>query len=555
MEFVVDFISLEEAAEQLDIPDSLLRQWVKKGFARASRRGGSYVLRTSEVERLQRNPSPEMTVSMELEAAAARPIRKPEPEANAEDGSTHDEPAAKIEEVPVQRPRVLPPRPRSEENWQVQDRRKRNGRRGTDFSLESLHNEVRLAVEEALDVLDGRIDRFHETLESTLRAHRSSAQDFDGRQAEQLERLERLAEKLVLPAPNVVEIAVPAPADTAELDELRQRVNHLEEVREEFRSRLEDSEKRRVKAESDLDRRARDWDTALHSRSSEYEATASELAEKDSALRSAQENLERERQRNEEIEKALQKNQENLRQSRAENDQLRSDLESLQAVHSSSASNQGLLEQERSRQLEILSSELSELRRAHARSEAYSADLQEKLDDANRALDSAQARSRETEIGRDLEQQQLKSLEVSLEAHRQREEELNQEVRRYKEQVTGLQFKLQMQTQGGATGSVDDSRKQMERLAEMEAQMFEKDRLINQSYRELSELRGKLEEQQRVFYELQQHTEKEKEEWSQVVAQQLRVAGELTHQRQLQQPAAPAEKSRWGLFKARGDAT
>ncbi|CAN0337675.1 unnamed protein product, partial [Phaeothamnion confervicola] len=299
-------------------------------------------------------------------------------------------------------PRVLPPRPRSEENWQVQDRRKRNGRRGTDFSLESLHNEVRLAVEEALD---------------------------------QLDRLERLAEKFVAPAPNVVEIAVPAPADTAELDELRQRVNHLEEVREEFRARLEESEKRRVKAESELDTRARDWDSALHSRSSEFEAAASELADKESALRGAQETLERERLRGDEIEKALQKNQENLRQSRAENDQLRSDIENLQAVLSSSNSNQGLLEQERSRQLEA-------------------------------------------------GQQQLKSLEAALEGHRQREEELNQEVRRFKEQVNGLQFKLQMQTQGGATGSVDDSRKQMERLAEMEAQMFEKDRLINQSYRE-----------------------------------------------------------------------
>ncbi|MCW5870041.1 MAG: helix-turn-helix domain-containing protein, partial [Candidatus Eremiobacteraeota bacterium] len=112
-----DFLSLEESAEQLGVSDGQLRSWIKRGLARATRRGGDYLLRPSEVDRLRHSP-----------------------------------PSAE-EAAPAQRPRVLPPR--SEKNPDTfageRDRRRRMGRRASDFTLEILHQEIKSAIGAAME--------------------------------------------------------------------------------------------------------------------------------------------------------------------------------------------------------------------------------------------------------------------------------------------------------------------------------------------------------------------------------------------------------------------
>ena len=583
---MVDFISLEEAAEQLDIPESLLRQWVKKGFARASRRGGGYVLRTTEVDRLLANPVPAS------ESALSGESESPFPRSSTEDAMLSEEERAlrpNSEDVAPQRPKVLPPRPRSEEQWPAKDRRNRMGRRGSDFSLESMNSEVRSAVEQSLDMLDGRLNGFHYNLEQTLAAHQDSLAASYLRMNEHWERVAQLLENPPsAPAPSpdkhaLLKLEAEVERRTAELrqksaevdelrkrcadvDELRRRCAEVDELRrrcaevDELRKRCTelDELRKRCAEVDDLRKRCAEVDE-LRKRGAELEDVRGRAADADDLRQRVvhlekvreefrlrlEESAEQERVRRGEFEAAFLKNQEALRLSQAENEDLQKKLRSRD-------SSLGLIEQERARQIEVLAAELAQLRDLRERTEESRSILEDQLNHTNSRLDQAQERNRELEGVLSASQERMSQMEASVQGNRQREDELSQEVRRWKEQVNGLQFKLQMQGQGGASHSVEESRRLMERLAEMEGQMFEKDRLISQSYRELSELRSKLDEQQRVFYELQQQTDKEKEEWSQVVAQQLRVTGELNNQRQ-QQPSSPQEKGRWGLFKLRGD--
>lgn len=431
-----DFLSLEESAEQLGVSDGQLRSWIKRGLASAARRGGDYTLRTSEVERLRKDP-PTTTGDSQEEAGAP------------------------------QRPRVLPPR--SDKNPDSfageRDRRRRMGRRASDFTLEILHQEIRSAISAALEPI-----------------------------------LPRLPGAELPPPVTVVEVNNDYEIEALEgrILELEAQNRHQELAREEFRQRLEDSERQR----HELDASQRQQIVELEKRLEE--AVQSNRNGSDQAVERLTKEVTLERQ---------------LRQEALDNaERLRSEIEELQSS--------GLaVDAERARwglETRTLQAEIDRLTIMQGSSDQQKRELeqsQQKLGDSDRDL-------------------------------REKDEEL----RRLREQITSLTYKLQMAGTGATGTSPEESRRLVERLAEAQAEMAEKNELVNQTYAEIGELRSKLDAVQRSHYELQQRHERLKDEWGQLAAQ---VAAKQMSEHQQQQappPPGPGERPKgWGSLFGRRD--
>jgi len=308
-------------------------------------------------------------------------------------------------------------------------------------------------------------------------------------------------------------------------------------------------------------------------------------------------------------EAALQRSQLELRQAVAQVAELRGELELIQRAHRETlSSSQGasgqLLELERELMRERgqaarLAAELAELQRAAAdslgrqnenerlradvhqlqelnlRYEAERARLATEFSSLRAEAESAWENAKRTEEQRRQLHEQYVTASQQLERAQtrltllEREHEQNQrrfdereqhfsaESRRLKEQLTELQYRSQMADSGQSMANLEDSRRMMDQLVDLQNQMEEKDRQIAQDYSERSELRAKLEELNRAYYELQHRYDKEKEEWSQVVARQIQSASE--RERAAAQPppntAGQKKDTSWGkgLFKLKGE--
>ncbi|MBX3171992.1 MAG: helix-turn-helix domain-containing protein [Candidatus Eremiobacteraeota bacterium] len=425
-----DFLSLEESAEQLGVSDGQLRSWIKRGLARATRRGGDYLLRPSEVDRLRHSP-----------------------------------PSAE-EAAPVQRPRVLPPR--SEKNPDTfageRDRRRRMGRRASDFTLEILHQEIKSAIGAAME-------QFR-------------------------------------PIPAAVAEPVSHPYEIEVLEqrilELEGQLRHQDLAREEFRQRLEESERLRQELEAarrELEKRLQESEGARH----DLEQMNRQAQQHDDGTQQLLQRLSRE--------VALERQ---LRQEAADHaERLRAEIEELQ------------------------SSSLAM--------------------DAERARWSLENRSLQGEIDRltsmqESWEQQKRELEQSGGDHEKVLRERDDEIRRLREQVTSLTYKLQMAGSGATGTSPEESRRLVERLAEAQAEMAEKNELVNQTYAEIGELRSKLDAVQRSHYELQQRHERLKDEWGQLAAQVAAKQMSDHQQQQAPPPPGPGERPKgWGSLFGRRD--
>ncbi len=572
-----EFMTMEEAATQLEVPEATLRQWIQRGRARASRRGGTYVLRLREVERLAQA---ELGVTLTLQPADA-PERLLSP-INLKLGLT---PSAEPAETEGEKPRkALPPRPRDEEA-EGPDRRKRLGRRKSDFSLEILANEVREAVGQGLD----------EFLKPLVEGQRQLLQRLDRQQQPSLlQALPRNDEAL-----------------QEELEELRltaaareRQLRHSQQENVALRQRSLELEGLR-----DLATRNQELTAQLASAQAHGAELALETGELRSEIRGLKARLQTP-QADPAAEERARAAEAALQQAEAQAAQLRRELELMQRAHMETlASSEGasgqLLELERElmrerTQSSRLAQELEDLRRSAAdavarqsESERLRAELNQ-LKELNLRYEGERARlatefsnlrgeaenawensRRNEEQARHLHEQysvasqqlervqnKLNVLEREQEQQQRRsddrEQQLSAENRRLKEQLTELQYRSQMADSSQSMASLEDSRRMMDQLVELQNQMEEKDRQIGQDYTERAELRAKLEDVNRAYYELQHRYDKEKEEWSQVVARQIQSASERERAAAQPPPSAPPGQKKdtsWGkgLFKLKGD--
>ena len=84
-----------------------------------------------------------------------------------------------------------------------------------------------------------------------------------------------------------------------------------------------------------------------------------------------------------------------------------------------------------------------------------------------------------------------------------------------------MQSALAKKQSGIGTAGVAD-RELLTKLASYEVESREKDRLIQEGSEERANLRTELDNSQRALYELQQKHERERREWSEILAKQIR---------------------------------
>lgn len=509
-----EFVSLEEAAEQLKVSDVLVRQWIRRGLARASRRGGDYYLRVTEVERLRQSTDLDHHISK-------------------------DPPTLSIEGEEPRKPKVRPPR--SEKNPQgfsgEKDRRRRMGRRASDFTLEILHQEILSAMNAALSPLLPKLEEFTERLGSTGAA--APVQE-DSDQLILLQRVDLLENENL---------------------QIRERQSHLEQAREEYRGRLQASEEVRLGLEQEL-MLLRQAQAQREGTSANLEALQQEVARERTLRFEREESMKR-------LEEQILRQRQEMLQANMQRESFSSNVEAVQQE----LARERALRMEQEAHLKRLEEELlghrSEMERQQGLALAAEAEratwdyesrsLQGEIDRLNSMKESWEDERHQFEVRLKSYEQRLSDAErhgnEAVQRQQEQEAEREAELRRLREQVNSLTYRLQMAGPGSAGPSTEDSRRLLERLAEAEAQMAQKDQLITQNYGEISELGSKLEAAQRNYYELDQRYERLRDEWSQLAAKQMT---EFQQQKQNQapvDPGPPPERNKgWGgLFRMRGE--
>lgn len=439
------------------------------------------------------------------------------------------------------------------------------GRRASDFTLEILHGEIKQAVAAALEPILPRLDELQARLDAANPGSPPAEDPFseiDRMRAE----LERTAREAGAPAPEEEELRllraeleeaketaeslrrqlkVASAAAPGELEEareaavlLRRRLadleeqaeqfqlqrEHLEQARETYRQRLEATEQERL--------RLLDQDGRVEQLTQQLDQLGQEL--------------QRERQLRQELEthvQAIQADQdEALRSWQLERQKLLDERERLREGALNAQSVDMTMEAERARwslESRSLQGEIDRLTSVQTRLEEQRRELEQTLKRERELLQHAQQR---------LEKLENADRDSTL-RFEEREHQMEAELRRLREQVNSLNYRLTMAGTGSAGPSPEESRKLLDRIADAEAEMAQKDELIQQNYRELGELRSKLEAVQRQHYEMQASYDQLHDKWSQLVARQW-----TEHQAQ-QQPAAPPDKksqSGW-LFRPRGE--
>lgn len=160
--------------------------------------------------------------------------------------------------------------------------------------------------------------------------------------------------------------------------------------------------------------------------------------------------------------------------------------------------------------------------------------LQGQVNSLQRELDAAQRNVAE-------EKQAHARLQSERDAAQEKARELG-------EQLKALSYKISVT---GSEKGVVESREMVNTIARLQADTAEKDLLIQNGHQERAELREELEKTQRALYELQQRSDRERKEWSEILAREIKQREAMQ-----QQPAAEEDPrsrgSGWRLFKPRG---
>ena len=171
-----------------------------------------------------------------------------------------------------------------------------------------------------------------------------------------------------------------------------------------------------------------------------------------------------------------------------------------------------------------------ELRHRAGREDAQEARIEQLQDGLHRSQSRVQLLEREVQNLAD----QLEQTERDWEA----------ESRRLKEQLVERQERGDREEAAARDEAADT------RLEEMRRLMEEKDSLISQEYREKAYLRERYEQMERQLYELQSKYDKEKSEWSELLAREIQNRDRLIQE---SYNPSPKQSKGWGLFRPRND--
>lgn len=553
---MAEFLSLEEAAVRLGVTESTLRNWVKRGTARVTRRAGSDWLREREVERLLEESPRNGEVSSSSDNLAVVRVPPPPPPPPPSTELTEDSGGFMVSRRERLMPRAielpnsgerLPAQPRGEtdelkrelegmreraEHAEMRERALEERLRSRERELIELQNQLEGSLaEDRYDEMEARLyeaDKIIEALREEQRRAREEAAESEALREKAFAELENLRIDL-----NRLR---------TERDRLRQGQSSLNELEKQVEEAIRD----RDSLQTTLEKLELDSQRATERALNESETARIlqvRVAELEEEL-----NLTRNSLRELEVEYASLKGQVTELD---ELENLREDLRTLQKTAlkletersrliNDSASLRGASEDARKR--------IQDAEERRARAEEELKGLRGKFTEELRQVEERYARA----------QSRVETLESHMQSIEKRQEDragaLQEENKRLKDENKALQLRLQAEAAVPAS-SLEDTRVLMNRVADLESAMDEKDRSVEQAFRDRSELRNQLEAYKQHYYELQQRYEREKSEWSNLVAHEFQRRGNET---MMQQQAAPEPKQAakpkgWGLFRPRSD--
>lgn len=556
---MAEFLSLEEAAARLGITESTLRNWVKRGTARVTRRAGLDWLREREVERLLEEFPRNGEVSSSSDSLSPVRVPPPPPPPPSSPDLTEDSGGFMIS----RRERLVPRSielPNSGERPSLQLKAQRNELDDLKLELEALTDRAEEAenrervLEDRLRAREREVAELQHQLEGSLADDRH--EELEARLYEADKIIEHLREESRRLREEAAESESLREKSFAELENLRIELNRLRSERDRLRSgqsSLNDLEKQVEEAIRDRD----SLQAILEKLGEEHEKASERALNESEAARILQVRVN-------ELEEELSFTTASLRQIEVEYASLKGQTAELDELES-------LREDVRTLQKTAL-----KLETERARLINDSASLRGESEDARKRIQEAEERRmraeeelkgmrakfheelRQVEERYARAQSRVETLESHMHSVEKRQEDrahgLQEENRRLKDELKAIQLRIQAEPAVPVT-SLEDTRALMNRVAELEGAMEEKDRGVEQAFRDRSELRNQLEAYKQHYYELQQRYEREKSEWSHLVAHEFQRRGNET---MMQQQAAPEPKQAakpkgWGLFRPRSD--
>jgi DNA repair exonuclease SbcCD ATPase subunit len=143
--------------------------------------------------------------------------------------------------------------------------------------------------------------------------------------------------------------------------------------------------------------------------------------------------------------------------------------------------------------------------------------------------------------------EQLKKAQTRSSALEREVQHLSHELERNEEQYANDMRRFRHMERGSGSDSSNRSEVSPEDVTALRQQMHEKDRIISQEYQERAVLRAQLEERSQKYFELKAKYEKEKAEWSEILARELQTHGHLKSQ--LEEMNIKANTKTWNPFR------
>ena len=142
--------------------------------------------------------------------------------------------------------------------------------------------------------------------------------------------------------------------------------------------------------------------------------------------------------------------------------------------------------------------------------------------------------------------EQLKKAQTRSAALEREVQHLTHELERSEEKYSNDMRRFRSSDRGAPDPAVR-SEVSPEELDALRRQMHEKDRIISQEYQERAVLRAQLEEKSQKFFELKARYDKEKSEWSEILARELQTHGQLKSQ--LEELNTKTNQKGWNPFR------
>lgn len=362
-------------------------------------------------------------------------------------------------------------------------------------------DEIKALLEEAKEEAEEarkQLDHSNTAYDDLSEAYKKKEEEAEGAKAE-LVQMQTVVKSTKAQSAELENMAAEAHKETSEaLAKLKEAETRLEEAEREFeeqQAKVEEAENAREELRVQLESAQAEAEELLAKAQAEnlqsLEAMQAELAEAKAAAEASQAELDKQTADIAEKEKTLQENSARLESEKAR---------LLRRINTLQAKNEAL-------QAEI--EESHEFGDEYDAVKAVEVRMQDRLDAVNFELNETKAK--------------LKEYEAKAQESGGSSEELNEaldKLSKLKSENDSLRYELSVRSDSDSLQK--QSAEMLEAIANFEAESAEKDRLIEESHQDRARLREELERVKQSLFEQQQLYERERKEWSEILAKQVK---------------------------------